>query len=371
MVSTDRYYKSRTTTASSSCNKRFCEMAESNPTTEVLPVTTKDFYNLLKKAQNELQLRDEDISGLDSVKQIKSDGIKWSRRNAGILYAGFAFLIIFGLPSSIYMSIKKETSFGQFVVSSYFEYMGLGPVDQETCVVTMHELMQDPFRPPVDCSACQNVTGVKIVSNLSHDEFLDKYAFSMQPVLIKDGQDGWTATETFSFEYFHEIYKPGSEALEKVKNDCQFFPYRTEFNDLEEFFSMDPDRVAGKAKPWYVGWSNCDGKAANELRKHYRLPYFLPRELDHSKTDWVFMGLPGYGANMHIDFVGALSWQAQVKGTKKWMLETPPECWGTCISSMEIIVKPGDIIVLDTNKWFHATEIVGNDTSIVIGSEYY
>jgi len=28
-------------------------------------------------------------------------------------------------------------------------------------------------------------------------------------------------------------------------------------------------------------------------------------------------------------------------------------------------------VVLDTNKWFHATKIIGNETSIVIGSEYY
>jgi len=45
-----------------------------------------------------------------------------------------------------------------------------------------------------------------------------------------------------------------------------------------------------------------------------------------------------------IDFVGALSWQAQLKGTKKWMLESPPECWGTCgVNALEIIVEPGDV----------------------------
>lgn len=90
-----------------------------NATTEVLPVTVKDFYQLLQKAQNELKLRDEDINSLESVKQIKEDGVKWSHRHAGILYAGLAFLLLFGLPSSLYMSIKKETSFGQFVVSRY------------------------------------------------------------------------------------------------------------------------------------------------------------------------------------------------------------------------------------------------------------
>jgi len=42
-------------------------------------------------------------------------------------------------------------------------------------------------------------------------DFLDRYAFSMQPVLVKDGQSGWTASETFSFDYFKSVYYPGSE----------------------------------------------------------------------------------------------------------------------------------------------------------------
>lgn len=46
--------------------------------------------------------------------------------------------------------------------------------------------------------------------------------------------------------------------------------------------------------------SNCDSSAANELRKHYRMPYFLPETSESSKTDWLFMGCPGYGAHLHV-----------------------------------------------------------------------
>lgn len=46
--------------------------------------------------------------------------------------------------------------------------------------------------------------------------------------------------------------------------------------------------------------SNCDSSAANELRKHYKIPYFLPDTSESSKTDWVFMGCPGYGAHLHV-----------------------------------------------------------------------
>ena len=46
--------------------------------------------------------------------------------------------------------------------------------------------------------------------------------------------------------------------------------------------------------------SNCDAATGNILRQHYQRPYFLPRSAESSKTDWIFMGSPGYGAHMHV-----------------------------------------------------------------------
>ncbi|XP_068687108.1 uncharacterized protein [Montipora foliosa] len=71
-----------------------------------------------------------------------------------------------------------------------------------------------------------------------------------------------------------------------------------------------------------------------------------------------------------IDNVGNPSWQAQIKGTKKWTLEPPPECSLVCDPKLEVTVHPGEIIVFDTNKWFHQTDIMGKELSITIGSEY-
>jgi len=48
--------------------------------------------------------------------------------------------------------------------------------------------------------------------------------------------------------------------------------------------------------------SNCDGAAANILRTHYSRPYFLPDEAESSKTDWIFMGSPGFGARLHVSW---------------------------------------------------------------------
>jgi len=49
--------------------------------------------------------------------------------------------------------------------------------------------------------------------------------------------------------------------------------------------------------------SNCDSAAANILRTHYSRPYFLPIEAESSKTDWIFMGSPGFGARLHVSCI--------------------------------------------------------------------
>lgn len=85
------------------------------------------------------------------------------------------------------------------------------------------------------------------------------------------------------------------------KDTCQFFPYKTSFRNLREVFELETNSENGYDKPWYVGWSNCNGYAAEVLRTHYERPYFLPDESEMSRLDWIFMGTPNYGAAMHID----------------------------------------------------------------------
>jgi hypothetical protein len=43
-----------------------------------------------------------------------------------------------------------------------------------------------------------------------------------------------------------------------------------------------------------------------------------------------------------VDNVEHPSWQAQLRGRKKWTLEPPPECYYQC-ESLEITVEPGEI----------------------------
>ncbi|XP_046406321.1 uncharacterized protein LOC124171223 [Ischnura elegans] len=250
------------------------------------------------------------------------------------------------------------------------ELLPLGWSAQDACSVYMPDQLVRALRPPEDCSMCRGLTKVEKVANISPEEFEKRYAYTGCPVVIVDAMVNWTAQNEFSFEFFKELYEESSE-YSSFQMNCQFFPYETEFQSLQEVFNMSEDRARMKqgTKPWYIGWSNCDEVVARVLRRHYSRPYFLPATAESKRTDWVFMGSPGYGAHMHVDNVDHPSWQAQLRGSKLWKLQPPPECYYDCLS-MEITVDRGEIIVVDTNRWYHSTLIVSEDMSITIGAEF-
>ena len=128
-----------------------------------------------------------------------------------------------------------------------------------------------------------------------------------------------------------------------------------------------------------------------KLQELYEQPTFLHPESMISKRPWIFIGTwqivsilqnliwynnqlitgtPGPGANIHIDTVDLSSWQAQISGTKSWLLRPPPECWWSCHGDMEVTINPGDIIVVNTNMWYHSTKIEGDQISLVITNEF-
>lgn len=335
------------------------------------------FQKVREKALS-LGLTADQLNSLQSVRSLKAPRavkaktwktVDWDE---AILYGIKALLVLTCLCLLLSISFLLEWPLTKRqYLEKYFQYYDQD-IDREPCIIEWNDKVIDFVRPPVDCSICKGISRVEKVANISPEEFEEKWAYSGTPVVITDAMTNWTATETFSFEFFKSIYGEDSPAIRNQDQKCQFFPYKSDFGNLAEVFNMSVERAQLKdgAKPWYIGWSNCDSTAANILRQHYQKPYFLPRIAESSKTDWIFMGSPGYGAHMHIDNVVLPSWQAQVTGTKLWTLEPSPECYHVCESSVEVVVNPGEIIVLDTNRWFHSTLIKGDEMSITIGSEY-
>ena len=340
------------------CAEMSSEMAEKEANIKL----AKAAFKRLRKRAKQLEIDGKDFGKIKSFSALKT-------RSYRLLVAVLLCVVL--LPPLAYGGFRALDEESQMTVINYMAEKAFGiELVKETCLVAALETYLDFFRPPVNCSVCKDVDTVDVVTNLTKEEFVQKYAYTGRPVLIRNGSKRWSALSHFSFKFFKNIYPENSPVLESVDKDCQFFPYRTNFESLGEVFNMSESMAKMEGDPWYIGWSNCDSSAANVLRKYYQKPYFLPDDSESSRTDWIFMGCPGYGAHLHIDAVGKPSWQAQIKGTKQWILEPPPECYFQCRPKHVVTVEPGDIIVLDTNRWFHQTDIIGSDMSITIGSEY-
>ncbi|ALC46289.1 CG14331, partial [Drosophila busckii] len=238
------------------------------------------------------------------------------------------------------------------------------------CALKLPRPLRYALRPPERCDFCANIKTVPRLRDLSAAKFEAEYAYSGAPVIVSDAMKNWTATtQLFNYWYFRDVY--GKAKRKQRIRDCQFLPYTTGFRDIYEALQMSAARVElqPEQQPWYFGWSNCHAETAEEFRRHYGKPYFLPAGSENNNVDWFFMGTAGLGAQMHVDNVRLPSWQAQLAGSKRWLLMPPPECYFQC-RSHEVIVQQGDIIVLDTNRWYHQTFVQPGAISLTIGAEY-
>lgn len=200
------------------------------------------------------------------------------------------------------------------------------------------------FREPVNCDMCFNVKDVDKIKNISQDNFDLLYGSIMKPVVVVDGTRDWSPIKTFNFDFFKKLYNNNQDNL---KDECQFFPYKTEFKSLKEALNMSVGRskLEQGTDSWYIGWSNCNDNAGKILRNYYKKPYFFPKTSENIALSWIFMGGPGFGAHMHVDNVKYPSWQAQLSGRKKWRLVPPPECYFDC-KEVQVTVDPGEISIL-------------------------
>lgn len=102
------------------------------------------------------------------------------------------------------------------------------------------------------CLNCSHLQ-VPVVYNMTQEYFVKHHAYNGRPVLFKGGVKHWSALETFSYDYFKEVYD--EEALLEFDNkECQFFGYKTNFRTLEDVFRMSKKRQMFKKDQWYIGW---------------------------------------------------------------------------------------------------------------------
>ncbi|XP_049874303.1 uncharacterized protein LOC126372531 isoform X4 [Pectinophora gossypiella] len=197
-----------------------------------------------------------------------------------------------------------------------------------------------------------------------------KYAYSSRPIIVKNAISDWRASREFSYDLFKRLYERTAGSYESLEDGCQFLNFKTDLFTLKEVFSMPEDRVRNKPgqKPWYVGWGNCHPDILAAVRQYYSPPTFLPDDAEFPATENIFFGYE-IGAVMHLDYIPRLMWQGQVKGNKTWSIAPVLECDHIC-QKFDFYVEAGDVVLLDTRIWYHATSIPKGQFSMTVQSEY-
>jgi len=297
-------------------------------------------------------------------------------RKAWTLLISFLFLalLLHSAVCTLFLNVSPFKTLAIFMPTFF-------PLQDKQCLLPSHPLIMEMVRPILNCSVCRGdeFSGSPVIyfeSRPSKEEFL-KVAYSSKPIIVKGGALGLgpaAAAGSFNLSVLKEIFESEPGAVDSVSEECQFLPLRSTFQTFREaleaisnFTNEDKD-VEGE--PWYIGWSNCHPGVASKLRELFPRPDFLPENSESSAIDWIFIGSPGLGAAMHIDYVRRPSWQAQLSGRKRWTLRPPPDCEDVCPDQVTFTINPGDLLFLETNSWYHETFIEKNELSISIGSEY-
>ena len=221
----------------------------------IIDETNDKFYQLFQKA-HELGLKCDDLSKLKAIKDINvNKKPKKSTICLDLLIYFLTFQIIV-LCVVLFVLVTEIPVSNETAMSWIYNAQGLESQD-ESCLISMPDGLSEMVRPPLNCSFCKGVDHIDRHSNISRELFTEKYAHTGRPVVVgKGATQSWTALDNFDFYFFKKLYAINSTALENAESKCQFFPYKTEFNELKEVFMMNDDRVMmkGGSKPWYIGW---------------------------------------------------------------------------------------------------------------------
>ncbi|XP_029660460.1 uncharacterized protein LOC115233948 [Formica exsecta] len=241
---------------------------------------------------------------------------------------------------------------------------------QETrCLLPNNYLVWEFTRSISNCDYCRDVKAPLILPNLTKEEFRS-YSYSSRPMIIKDAARNWPARDTYTLEFFRNLYDRVEGAYESVEEECQFLRFKSDFANLREVFAMSEARALHREgeDPWYVGWKNCHPRILDAMKRFYSVPHFLPDDAEIPCSNYIFMGYEE-GAVMHLDYISRLMWQAQIIGSKTWSVAPTPECDSEC-TSFQFTVDAADVVLLDTRIWYHSTRIENGNLSLTITSEY-
>mmetsp|Transcript_13995 Transcript_13995/g.15463 ORF Transcript_13995/g.15463 Transcript_13995/m.15463 type:complete len:485 (-) Transcript_13995:110-1564(-) len=154
------------------------------------------------------------------------------------------------------------------------------------------------------------------VSNISVEEFIEKYENPGKPVIITDVMNNWKAMKKWNKAYMLKKY-----GKVKFRTGGGF---RMRLDRYISYFDIQQETV-----PLYLFDQNYV-KRASDMLKDYEVPKYFREDLfkhvgerDRPPYRWILLGPARSGAPFHTDPRGTSAWNGVVRGTKRWALYPP------------------------------------------------
>lgn len=135
------------------------------------------FLEILRKCEK-LGVSPDDFAELSAVRKLKPK----NNNNFGGERFFFFFLSSFILICAAVIGIGSQP-LTLFFARIWFYFRGYD-IESEMCVLDMPSEVQNIFMPPFDCSVCRNLTEIERVTNISPEDFENRYLLSLTFLFI-------------------------------------------------------------------------------------------------------------------------------------------------------------------------------------------
>ena len=170
-------------------------------------------------------------------------------------------------------------------------------------------------------NADRTLGAVERRTNISVEEFRERYAIPGIPVLLEGLADDWPARRLWTFDFFRQNY--GTTNVTVYPGPRKSAGHIMKLSAYLDYMEHTRDAVPDYLSRWRFS------SRFPELAAHYqRPPHFpcwsdlLPRKL-RPCWKWLYMGPPRSGSWTHIDFMGTAAWNMVFVGEKAWRFYPP------------------------------------------------